>query len=190
MQGLRELKKHRTKTAIQEQAVRLFTTQGFTSTTIEQIAAAAEVSPSTFFRYFPTKEAVVIYDPLDPFFVEVFRRQPKTLSAIQAFRHTIKEAFLELPAERIAAEERRAELIRTVPELRETLFTELIRNINMITELITERTGRASDTLEVRSLAGALVGVMIGMFQEDNWKFNRLSQLDGALAQLEKGFTL
>ena len=50
--GLRERKKARTKAAIQEHALRLFAAQGYQQTTIDQIADAAEVSPSTFFRYF------------------------------------------------------------------------------------------------------------------------------------------
>ncbi len=48
--GLRERKKIKTKEAIQREALRLFKEQGYADTTIEQIAAAAEISPSTFFK--------------------------------------------------------------------------------------------------------------------------------------------
>jgi AcrR family transcriptional regulator len=41
--------------AIREHALRLFSDQGFHVRTAEQIADAAEVSPSTFFRYYPAK---------------------------------------------------------------------------------------------------------------------------------------
>jgi len=63
--SLRERKKVRTRGAIQEQAIRLFREQGYDETTVEEVAAAADVSPSTVFRYFPTKADLVIYDDLD-----------------------------------------------------------------------------------------------------------------------------
>ena len=63
--GLRERKKQKTRWAIQDHAMRLFAEQGYEATTVDQIAAAAEISPSTFFRYFKTKEDVVVQDEYD-----------------------------------------------------------------------------------------------------------------------------
>ena len=78
-EGLRERKKARTRAALREHALRLFREQGYQRTTVEQIAAAAEVSPSTFFRYFPTKEDLVLQDDMDTRLVEAFERQPPGL---------------------------------------------------------------------------------------------------------------
>lgn len=64
--GLRARKKAKTRRAIQDVALRLIGVQGYDATTIDQIAAAAEVSPSTCFRYFPTKEDIILQDEYDP----------------------------------------------------------------------------------------------------------------------------
>ncbi|WP_240653764.1 TetR family transcriptional regulator [Streptomyces sp. AcE210] len=58
--NLRERKKLATWRAIRVAALRLFEEQGYEATTVEQIAAAANVSRATFFNYFAGKEAVVV----------------------------------------------------------------------------------------------------------------------------------
>src|SRR5690349_15327538 len=89
--GLRERKKARTRAAIRRHALRLFREQGYHRTTVEQIAAAAEVSPSTFFRYFPTKEDLILQDDVDTQVVEAFERQPAGLKPVAAFRAALRE---------------------------------------------------------------------------------------------------
>jgi AcrR family transcriptional regulator len=58
--GPRERKKQRTRATLIDVAARLCVEHGYDNTTVEQIAAEAEVSPCTFSRYFPNKEAVVV----------------------------------------------------------------------------------------------------------------------------------
>ncbi|WP_405460995.1 TetR/AcrR family transcriptional regulator [Streptomyces sp. NBC_00101] len=58
--GLRERKKLRTRQTISEVAIALFLEHGFDQVSVADIAAAAEVSKPTLFRYFPTKEDLVV----------------------------------------------------------------------------------------------------------------------------------
>lgn len=58
--GLRERKKQRTRAMLIDAATDLCLRQGYESTTVDQIAAAADVSPRTFSRYFATKDAVFL----------------------------------------------------------------------------------------------------------------------------------
>ncbi|NIK57991.1 TetR/AcrR family transcriptional regulator [Kribbella shirazensis] len=76
--GLREVKRERTRRLIADKAFELFSDNGFGRTTVEQIAAAAEVGPSTLYRYFPTKEALVLefVDDCLADAVSWFREQP------------------------------------------------------------------------------------------------------------------
>ena len=59
--SLREKKKIETKNKIFEVSGRLFKEKGFENTTIDEITKEAEIGKGTFFNYFPTKEALLLY---------------------------------------------------------------------------------------------------------------------------------
>jgi AcrR family transcriptional regulator len=191
--GLRERKKARTKAAIQQHAMRLFRERGYPATTVEQIAAAAEVSPSTFFRYFPTKEDVALYDALDPVLLEAFRAQPAELSPLKALRAAMWSVFGELPADELAVQGERDALIRAVPELRARMLDEFAKNLELFAEIVGERVGRRSDDPAVRTVAGAVIGVGISAWYTAGSGADPrdyLAVLDASLGQLDAGLTL
>jgi len=162
--GLRERKKAKTHEAIQAAALRLFRSQGYEATTVEQIAEAAEVSPSTFFRYFPTKEDVVIHDALDPLFFAAFREQPPELSPIQAMRAAMSSVFEALTPDELALERERQDLILGVTELRARMLDDLATTIRGFTEALAARLGRSADDVPVRAFAGAVIGAGIAVW--------------------------
>ncbi len=159
--GLRERKKARTKATIQREALRLFSEHGYAETSVEQIAAAAEVSPSTFFRYFPTKEEVVLSEFIDSRMIDLFREAPPELGPTAALRHAIEALGTEIGNEDFELEGLRNQLIQEVPELRRGLFVELLRPMRMVSEVITERLGLPPGDQDAAVFAGALLGGMI-----------------------------
>jgi AcrR family transcriptional regulator len=190
--GLRERKKAKTKAAIQEHAIRLFRDQGYENTTVEQIADAAEVSQSTFFRYFANKEDVVIYDTLDPILIEAWRAQPAELGPIAAMRAAMKQVFAELDPSYVDEMTERGRLVYRVPELREAMVNDMLRTTNVIAAEVALRCGRSPDEFEVRVFTGAMMGAllaaMLPALQEEHPDYMR--EIEPAFDFLEKGMPL
>src|SRR5215213_670957 len=190
--GLRERKKARTRTEIQRQALKFFRERGYEATTVSQIAEAAEVSESTFFRYFPTKEDVVFWDELDPLVFEAFREQPPELGPIRALRESIRDVLARTSAAEKADLRGRLELLLSVPPLRATLLDGLRGPTRLLAEAVAERSGRRPDDPGVRALAGAVMGVgLSAMFAAaEDPEADIVSLTDEGLAHLEAGFPM
>jgi AcrR family transcriptional regulator len=191
--GLRERKKARTRASIREHALRLFREQGYHATTVEQIAEAAEVSPSTFFRYFPAKEDVVLQDDMDVVAIAAFERQPAGLNPIAAFRAAWAETYATLTEEEQARLEETSALTMAIPELRARAVDELSRTIDVLAEAAARRTGRDPGDFAVRNLVGAIIGVMLSAtmpWAEGHHTADMFARVDAALAHLEAGLPL
>jgi len=187
--GLRERKKAKTREAIQEHALRLFAERGYEATTIADITDAAEVSPSTFFRYFPTKEDVALYDALDPILLAELAAQPAELSPVGALRAAIREVFGGMPSGVLAQQNERAALVISVPELRMRMLDELVRSMRLFAEVIAKRAGRDPDDPAVSALTGAAIGVSIAVWlNPGSLDPDYVGLMDAGLAELEAGF--
>lgn len=126
---LRARKKAKTRAVIQECALRLFREQGYEATTVERIAEAAEVSPSTFFRYFPTKEHTVLRDDHDPVLLVAFAPQPPSLSPSRALGTALRAMFAAAGPQDVVE---RLRLIRDVPALQAAFVGHLAATLQQL----------------------------------------------------------
>ncbi len=190
--GLRERKKLKTRAALQKEAMRLFLKQGFAETTIEEIAAAAEVSPSTFFNYFASKEDLILQDDLDPVIITAFNAQPPELGPVAALRAAMSSTFSAITPEEMAMVRQRTELVQRDPDVRAAMLSQFAGMVEQIAEVLAPRTARPSTDFAVRNLAGAVVGVLmssvLAAVTDRDADLTRLA--DVALAHLEAGLPL
>ncbi|MGW7409227.1 TetR/AcrR family transcriptional regulator [Streptomyces sp. NPDC054833] len=156
--GLRERKKIKTREAIRTATYELIEEQGYDATTIDQIAERAEVSPSTVFRYFPTKEDIVLTDEYDPIILEELRARPAEEPWTESVRYVMRRA-VRLGVEEDARVTRlRTRLMVEVPAVRSRMMESMSVTGRMLCRAIGERTGRDPESLEVRVYAMSLVG--------------------------------
>jgi AcrR family transcriptional regulator len=188
--GLRERKRVKTLATIQSEALRLFQLKGYEATTVVEIADAAEVSESTFFRYFPTKEDVVLLDDLDPVFTESLRAQPADLAPFQAIRAALDDLFGQLTGDERSQSRERIALVLNVPELRARMFDQFFGGTTLIADLIAERRHTDPNDPDIRILAGAVIGAGIAAMSSmiDNPTADLRALMAQALDRLETGF--
>jgi AcrR family transcriptional regulator len=191
--GLRERKKAKTRATIREHAMRLFQEQGYAATTVEQIAEAAEVSPSTFFRYFPTKEDVVLTDDFDPLIVAAIRAQPAGSPPVKALLDGMRSVFTNLDSEAWDIERRRQQIIGIVPELQARVMQATVEAVDMLAVVLAERAGKPADDLTSRVLSGAVVGVVLAVARPaagSSFEPADFVRLEEALEILQREFRL
>ena len=190
--GLRERKKARTRAAIQSNALRLFREQGYDATTIEQIIEAAEVSETTFFRYFPAKEDLVLRDDYDPVIMEAYQRQPPDMPPVQAMRATFVALFDSMTAEQRAEQQERVALCLAVPALRAAMLDQFSRNMQVLADAIAARARRNPEDFAVRAIAGAVIGIMMAVLAEmaESPEADLSALIDEGLVSLESGLQL
>lgn len=158
--GLRERKKAQTRRAIQEHALRLFLAKGYDATTVEEIAAAAGVSHMTFFRYFPTKEDVVIWDEYDPLLAEQIGSRPADEPAIEKVRSAIADGLkLVYAADRESLLARTRLILRT-PQLRARQWEHQIATERLISRALAVGSDGDASELHLRVVTTTCLAVL------------------------------
>jgi AcrR family transcriptional regulator len=187
---LRERKRTRTRLMIQTEALRLFNEQGYAQTTVEEIADAAAISPRTFFRYFPSKEDVVIWDEYDPLALDLVDARPDNEPLAEMMRSVIRETLGGLykrDPERLLT---RVRLSVAVPELRARLLDAQTHGVELLAPLLARKRGTSADELHLRVVGSALLAavfVALDLWQKDGGKRDLLGLLDDATAALAEG---
>ena len=188
--GLRERKKIKTREAIRTATYALVGEQGYDATTIEQIADRAEVSPSTVFRYFPTKEDIVLTDEYDPLMLEELRARPASESWLDSVRYVLHRSMDELLAVDPEAVRIRAHLAVQIPAVRARMIESMSATGRLLRGAIAERHGLDADSLEVRVYAMSLVGGLMEAnitWAENDCRDELRDLVDRALDVIEHG---
>src|SRR5215204_3976561 len=155
--GLRERKKLRTREAIVDAALDLFERKGFEATTVEDIAAAADVSPRTFFRYFETKFDVVLAKNVEngEGLGELIAARPAGETPLEAVRQVIQAQLAGLvESDDVALRE--LKVVMGTPELRTKALDHFHEHQTELLEVIAARLGVSEDALPAHILAGVI----------------------------------
>jgi AcrR family transcriptional regulator len=155
--GLRERKKLRTREAIVDAALDLFEQQGFDATTVEDIAAAAEVSPRTFFRYFDSKlDTVMSRNKEEPLsFGDLARLSPEkgpVAAAHELIGNLVNGLFESLDEATV----RELKVVLTTPSLRSLALEHFHQHQQGLARTYAERLGVPEDDLQPHVLAGVV----------------------------------
>ena len=192
--GLRERKKQRTRATLIDAAVELCERQGFERTTVDQIAAIADVSPRTFSRYFATKDAIalaLIDDALDIAAVEL-ARQPADISHFEALRRSFIAMYTntkiappgELTAERLMCVVR---IIMSSPALRRAAVEFRAHAVNIE---LAKRMGVGHDDRILKLVAAVWASIVITALADladDDTDWGSIG-IDDIISRLESTF--
>jgi AcrR family transcriptional regulator len=165
--GLRSRKKLKTRLAIEDAALALFDEQGYDATTVEHIAAVAEVSTTTFFRYFPSKADVLLAEhgeQLPALHLAIVERPPEE-TELTAVRRAVVEAWVAaIDPERTAHKYR---IIVTSPVLQGLSYERGTRWLEVITDALARRRGRRLP--DARSSVAARVALAVLAHGVEGW---------------------
>ncbi|MFI2644526.1 TetR/AcrR family transcriptional regulator [Streptomyces sp. NPDC018610] len=188
--GLRERKKIKTREAIRSATYALVEERGYDATTIEQIAERAEVSPSTVFRYFPTKEDIVLTDEYDPLLLEQLRGRPVGEPWTESVRQVLRKAIALGMDDDREVSRLRTRLMVEVPAVRSRMTESMSVTGRLLCTALAERTGLEPESLEVRVTAMSFVGALMETtlyWAENDHRDDLADLVDRALAVLEHG---
>jgi AcrR family transcriptional regulator len=143
---------------LQIAALRLFGEHGYDNVTVEQIAAAAEVSHMTFFRHFATKESVVLSDPYDPVIARAVAEQPAALPALERVRRGFAAVAAAMSDDVDGATRARVKIGVSHPKLRAAMWENNHETEQLLVGVLVDS---GVPELEARAVVGACLGALM-----------------------------
>ncbi len=189
--SLTERRMERTRRQLAEMAARLFLERGYEAVTVEEIVTAVEVSPRTFFRYFPSKE-----DVLDEILVNeaqaitaALRARPKEEPVLDAVK-AAAASWLGT-AQRDPRTLRLFALVVRTPVLRSRWLLRRHGTQEQLAEILTQRLPVGTEPKMALLAAGALIAVVTTIFEfwvDDLDDAETFTLMDRALEAVVDGF--
>lgn len=167
--GLRERKKVATRLALHEAALRLVAERGLDQVSVDDIAARADVSPRTFFNYFPTKDDAVLGLDLTSARrqADALRARPAGESPVEALRAVTRDQAVEMATES-ELWPLRMRVVETHPVLIGRLAAVFADGERTLAAAIAERTGTSLDA-DVQPLLIAGIGAAVVRSSLHRW---------------------
>jgi AcrR family transcriptional regulator len=188
--GLRERKKLAAMQRIQEVALDLFDERGFDNVTIEQIADAAEVSPSSVYRYFGTKEQVILWDDFDVQFFDAADVELTTKPPVEAIRSALAEAMTRFYERDEALAQRKTRYALEEPALRLAMLEATDQFARRVALGLRGASDPPLDEFEAEVTATVLVWAMVAAsrhWHENGYRTPIRDELERALEMVERG---
>ncbi|HYO85806.1 MAG TPA: TetR family transcriptional regulator [Dermatophilaceae bacterium] len=183
--GLRERKRAAAIRHIQSVALDLFDRDGFDRVTVEQVAEAAEVSPSSIYRYFATKEGLIVHDEFDAPILAAVRRHLADHDVIAALELALEEVGVTHLVDDGGLSLRRMPYLLHVPSVRSEVFLAVDDAVALLAdELATPGRRPSRDPVVARAVAAAAIWAIIGAMTAWYTGGTRGSVLDAVSAGL------
>ena len=168
LMGLRERNRNRTMRELQAIALDMFEAEGFDAVTVDDIAAAGGVSASTVYRYFGTKERLVVWDGSDKELTDTLVRRLRTSPPIIAFRDTLIDTFADEKDNEPLL--RRVRFLYANPQVHAAAIEQDLKDQDELATGFAQIAGRKSASLEDRTRAGVCMAALdaaIGEWQRE-----------------------
>ena len=179
-QSLRERNKQIAMQVVRESAQQLMRERGFEGVTVEQIAAASNVSPSTVYRHFGTKEALVLSSDRPTQLVDRIAKDDSKRTSIEAFVRAASKVWDSDPASKFERS-----LIMSNQTLLEAWERQLLDQRSQMADAFADRRGAKSTGLKDRSTAAASLAILITVLRAQHERGDDAKPLP---RQLDKAF--